>query len=42
MDNEIKDLKAKNIEVGKIDETPWGKFAPVTDPDGNTWSLHEE
>jgi catechol 2,3-dioxygenase-like lactoylglutathione lyase family enzyme len=39
---EIKELNAKGIEVGKIDETPWGKFAPVKDPDGNTWSLHEE
>ena len=42
MTDEIKDLNAKGIEVGKIDETPWGKFAPVKDPDGNTWSLHEE
>lgn len=42
MADEIKDLNAKGIEVGKIDETPWGKFAPVKDPDGNTWSLHEE
>ncbi|MGZ3821550.1 MAG: VOC family protein, partial [Mucilaginibacter sp.] len=40
--DEIKDLGAKGIEVGKIDETPWGKFAAVKDPDGNTWSLHEE
>lgn len=42
MADEIKALHAKGIEVGKIDETPWGKFAPVKDPDGNTWSLHEE
>ena len=42
MDNEIKELSAKGIEVGNIDETPWGKFASVKDPDGNTWSLHEE
>jgi predicted enzyme related to lactoylglutathione lyase len=42
LDNEIQELNAKGIEVGKIDETPWGKFASVKDPDGNTWSLHEE
>jgi catechol 2,3-dioxygenase-like lactoylglutathione lyase family enzyme len=42
MDAEIKELNAKGIEVGKIDETPWGKFAAVKDPDGNTWSLHQE
>lgn len=42
LDSEIADLNAKGIEVGKIDETPWGKFAAVKDPDGNTWSLHQE
>ena len=42
IDTEIKELNAKGIEVGKIDETPWGKFASVKDPDGNAWSLHEE
>ena len=40
--NEIKELEAKGIKVGKIDETPWGKFASVTDPDGNGLSLHQE
>ncbi|MDB4926390.1 glyoxalase superfamily protein [Mucilaginibacter sp.] len=35
------DLTAKGITVGKIDETPWGKFMAVTDPDGNRLSLHE-
>lgn len=38
----IEELNSKGIEVGKIDQTPWGKFAPVKDPDGNTWSLHEK
>ena len=42
VDDEIKGLNAKGIETGKIDETPWGKFVSVTDPDGNAWSLHEE
>ena len=42
MADEIKALSVKGIEVGNIDETPWGKFAPVKDPDGNTWSLHQE
>jgi catechol 2,3-dioxygenase-like lactoylglutathione lyase family enzyme len=40
--DETKELNAKGIEVGTVDETPWGKFAAVKDPDGNTWSLHEE
>lgn len=38
---EIERLKSSGIIAGKIDNTPWGKFAAVTDPDGNTWSLHE-
>src|ERR1700743_1177797 len=42
MNEAIADLNSKGIEVGKIDETPWGKFAAVKDPDDNTWSLHEE
>ena len=39
---EIKKLKAKGIEVGKIDETPWGKFAWLKDLDGNSLCLHEK
>lgn len=41
LNEDIKELTAKGIEVGKIDETPWGMFAAVTDPDGNRWSLHQ-
>lgn len=37
----IEDLTAKGITVGQIDQTPWGKFASVTDPDGNRLSLHQ-
>jgi catechol 2,3-dioxygenase-like lactoylglutathione lyase family enzyme len=39
--SEIERLKNNGIAAGKIDDTPWGKFATITDPDGNTWSLHE-
>lgn len=39
--DDIKKLNANGITTGKIDETPWGKFASVTDPDGNKWSLHQ-
>src|SRR5579862_408674 len=42
IDAAIQELNGKGIEVGKIDQTPWGKFASVKDPDGNVWSLHEE
>src|SRR6478672_11575429 len=32
----IKELSTKGIEVGKIDDTPWGKFAWLKDLDGNS------
>lgn len=41
VEDDIKELTAKGIEVGNIDNTPWGKFLSVTDPDGNRLSLHE-
>jgi len=40
LDADIKTLTDKGIEVGNADKTPWGRFASVKDPDGNTWSLH--
>ncbi|MEO7140862.1 MAG: VOC family protein [Ferruginibacter sp.] len=39
---EIKKLHAKGIEVGKIDETAWGKFAWLKDLDGNSLCLHQK
>lgn len=39
---EIKELNAKGIEVGKIDKTPWGRFAWLKDLDGNSLCLHEK
>ena len=41
LNKDIEELKSKGIEVGEIDQTPWGKFAAVKDPDGNRLSLHE-
>lgn len=40
--SEIKKLAEKGIEVGKIDETPWGKFAWLKDLDGNRLCLHQK
>ncbi|SRR2546423_9792394 len=42
IEKEIQELKKKGIEAGKTDNTPWGKFAPLTDPDGNGLSLHQK
>ncbi|ASU35584.1 VOC family protein [Mucilaginibacter xinganensis] len=41
IEDDVKELTEKGISVGKIDSTPWGRFLPVKDPDGNTWSFHE-
>jgi len=41
IENEVESLKAKGIDVGQIDATPWGKFAWLKDPDGNGICLHE-
>ena len=40
LDADIADLTAKGIQLGKVDETPWGKFLGIKDPDGNVMSLH--
>jgi catechol 2,3-dioxygenase-like lactoylglutathione lyase family enzyme len=41
VEKEQKELAAKGIETAKIDDTPWGKFLPVKDPDGNYLSFHQ-
>lgn len=41
IEKDIKELEQKGIQVGAIDKTPWGRFATIKDPDGNTLSLHE-
>ena len=40
LDKEIEELTARGITVGPADKTPWGRFASITDPDGNVLSLH--
>jgi len=42
IEKETNELKAKGIDVGKIDETPWGKFAWLKDLDGNSLCLHQK
>lgn len=42
IEGEIKVFEAKGIEVGKIDDMPWGRFAWLKDPDGNSLCLHQK
>ena len=39
---EIEKFETDGIKVGKTDNTPWGKFAWLTDPDGNRLCLHQK
>lgn len=42
IEKELAELKAKGIEAGKIDQTPWGRFAWLKDLDGNQLCLHQK
>jgi len=42
IETETDALKGKGIEVGKIDATPWGKFAWFKDLDGNSLCIHQK
>jgi catechol 2,3-dioxygenase-like lactoylglutathione lyase family enzyme len=35
-------LEASGVAVGKIDDTPWGKFMWLKDEDGNELCLHQK
>jgi predicted enzyme related to lactoylglutathione lyase len=39
IEKEVDDLKAKGVEIKSIDNTPWGRFASFSDPDGNGLTL---
>ena len=34
-------LRDRDVEVSDIEAFPWGRFCFFSDPDGNTWSVHE-
>ena len=35
------ELAGRGVEVGDVQEFPWGKFVFFTDPDGNSWAVQE-
>jgi catechol 2,3-dioxygenase-like lactoylglutathione lyase family enzyme len=41
LEQDMEEFTSKGIEIGKIDNTPWGKFLSVKDPDGNVLSFHQ-
>ena len=42
IENEMKVLKTKGIEMERVDKTPWGTFAWMKDVDGNGICLHQK
>jgi len=35
------ELMDRGVEVGEIQEYPWGRFVFFSDPDGNGWAVQE-
>jgi catechol 2,3-dioxygenase-like lactoylglutathione lyase family enzyme len=35
------ELLERGVEVGEVQQFPWGKFVFFQDPDGNSWSVQE-
>ena len=35
------ELAERGVEVGDVQEFPWGSFVFFTDPDGNAWSVQQ-
>ena len=35
------ELVARGVEVGEVQEFPWGSFVFFSDPDGNRWAVQQ-
>ena len=35
------ELVARGLDVGEVQELPWGSFVFFNDPDGNSWSVQQ-
>jgi predicted enzyme related to lactoylglutathione lyase len=35
------ELLARGVDVGEVEDFPWGRFVFFADPDGNRWSVQE-
>src|SRR5919112_430564 len=35
------DLSGRGVEVGPVQEFPWGRFVFFSDPDGNHWAVQQ-
>jgi catechol 2,3-dioxygenase-like lactoylglutathione lyase family enzyme len=35
------ELEGRGLDVGEVQDFPWGRFVFFSDPDGNTWSVQQ-
>ena len=35
------ELSGRGVEVGEVQDFPWGRFVFFSDPDGNAWAVQE-
>ena len=35
------ELLERGVEVGEVQDFPWGRFVFFSDPDGNGWAVQE-
>jgi predicted enzyme related to lactoylglutathione lyase len=35
------DLSGRGVDVGEVQDFPWGRFLFFSDPDGNRWAVQE-
>jgi predicted enzyme related to lactoylglutathione lyase len=35
------DFAARGLDVGEVEELPWGRFVHFQDPDGNSWNVQQ-
>ena len=41
IDRAREDLLSRGVEVGDVQDFPWGRFLFFTDPDGNGWAVQQ-
>ncbi len=41
VDRARQELLARGVEVGDVQEFPWGRFVFFSDPDGNGWAVQQ-
>jgi catechol 2,3-dioxygenase-like lactoylglutathione lyase family enzyme len=41
IDRAREQLLARGVEVGDVQDFPWGRFVFFTDPDGNGWAVQQ-